>query len=302
MKTFSGFTQNTAKNLLLDAGAFFVNFDLNTDTYENAKEKLLGATSGGGAFNGTPSNRQIAVDGVKGVAKGLNPIESWEVTMSANLLEFSAEALKNAIMGAQLSDTTIQGNPYKKIVGKSQIDLSDYMDNLTWVGTVSGSNQPVIIQIFNALSTDGLTIEPQDNTDIVASLTFTGHYDTDNLDNPPFAIYYPDMTEDTTPPTVTVVPADAATGVAVGANIVWTFSEAISVSSVNAANFIVLKASDGTVVAGALTQSVDKTTITFNPSSDLSSASAYIAIANTNIVDLAGNHLAVNSVVNFTTA
>jgi hypothetical protein len=302
MKTFSGFTQNTAQNLLLDSGAFFVNFDLDVDTYENAKAKLLGATSGGGSFNATPSMRQIAVDGVKGVAKGLNVIESWEVTLGANLLEFSASAIKNAIIAAQQTDVTIQGKEYKKTVAKSQVETSDFIDNLTWVGTLSGSNEPVIIQIYNALSTDGLTIEPQDNNDNVASLTFMAHYDTDNLDNPPFAIYYPEISTDTTAPTVTVVPADAATGVAVGANIVWTFSEAISVSSVNAANFLVLKASDGTVVAGTLTHSVDKTTVTFDPSSNLSASTAYIAIANTNIVDLAGNHLAANSVVNFTTA
>ena len=59
---------------------------------------------------------------------------------------------------------------------------------------------------------------------------------------------------------------------------------------------------DGTAVDGALTISSDLKTVTFNPTSDLSSSTAYIAVATTNVTDLAGNALAANNVINFTTA
>ena len=35
-KKYSGFTEKTAENLLLDAGAFFVDYDVETDTFETA--------------------------------------------------------------------------------------------------------------------------------------------------------------------------------------------------------------------------------------------------------------------------
>lgn len=109
-------------------------------------------------------------------------------------------------------------------------------------------------------------------------------------------------TADTTAPTVTVSPLDAATNVAVDANVVWTFNEAIATAGVTAANFFVMKASDGSLVAGALTIDATSKIVTFNPTDNLSAATAYIAICTTNITDAAGNHLAANSVTNFTTA
>lgn len=108
-------------------------------------------------------------------------------------------------------------------------------------------------------------------------------------------------TADTTAPTVTVSPIDGAVGVAVGSNIVWTFSEAIQARDVTGANFFVIKA-DGTDVAGALSIGTNNTVVTFDPTANLSALTDYIAIATTNVKDLAGNALAANRVINFTTA
>lgn len=113
------------------------------------------------------------------------------------------------------------------------------------------------------------------------------------------AVYNPDA--DTTVPTVTVSPVDGATDVAVGSNIVWTFSEAIRESSVTGANFFVLD-DTGAEVAGTLSLSTDKTTVTFSPTADLAALTSYTAVATKNVRDLAGNALAANSVTNFTTA
>jgi phi13 family phage major tail protein len=110
-----------------------------------------------------------------------------------------------------------------------------------------------------------------------------------------------DITPDTTPPTVSVVPADAATGVAVSANIVWTFSKAIQAALMTNANFKLIEA-DGTPVAGTLSIGTNDTVVTFNPASNLDASTVYIAIATENIKDLSGNPLAAASVTNFTTA
>ena len=54
MRKYSGFTTETAQSLLLNAGAFFKNFDPATDTFDSAVAagKLIGATKGGGEFFG----------------------------------------------------------------------------------------------------------------------------------------------------------------------------------------------------------------------------------------------------------
>lgn len=190
-KIISGFNSKTAENLLLDAGAFFKNYDMETDTFETAVTagKLIGATRGGGQFNATPDIRQIEVDGVKGRAKGLEALDSWEVSLGANVLEVTKDTLQMAL-GAVVVDTETNQD-YDIIKAKNGIALEDYIENITWVGTLSGSNKPAIIQVYNALNMGGLSIQTQSKNEAVLAMTFTGHYDAGKLDNPPFAIYYP---------------------------------------------------------------------------------------------------------------
>lgn len=108
-----------------------------------------------------------------------------------------------------------------------------------------------------------------------------------------------DITPDTTPPTVTVVPIDTEAAFPKANNIVWTFSEAILPSCVTGANFFVMIASDGTAIAGVLSIGTNDTVVTFNPTNNLTTV-AHIAICTTNVKDKSGNALAANSVINFT--
>lgn len=109
-------------------------------------------------------------------------------------------------------------------------------------------------------------------------------------------------TADTTPPTVSCVPADAATGVAVGANIVLTFSEAINVASVIDGESVIVQKADGTQVAGVGAWNTGNTVYTFNPTVDLSASTDYVVLVTKAVKDLAGNKLAAVNVFNFTTA
>lgn len=191
MKTRSGYTAKTSENLLLDAGAFFVNYEMATDTFETAVTagKLLGATRGGGSFSAVPEFRAIEVDGIKGKAKGLQVIDSWEVKMSSNVLEVTRESLAQALASSSLDTAT--NLDYDIITAKNHVDLTDYIENITYVGTRSGSEEPLIIQIYNALNKNGLTLETADKGESVVAMEFEGHYDDAKLDSPPFAIFYP---------------------------------------------------------------------------------------------------------------
>ncbi|MEK0196425.1 Ig-like domain-containing protein, partial [Microcoleus anatoxicus] len=112
---------------------------------------------------------------------------------------------------------------------------------------------------------------------------------------------------DTTAPTASsFTPADNATGVAVGANLVVNFSEAIQKGT---GNLVIKKLSDNSVVetiaVTAANVTVSGTQLTINPTADLGQGTDYyVEIANGAIKDIAGNNYAGmtgNSTWNFKT-
>lgn len=107
---------------------------------------------------------------------------------------------------------------------------------------------------------------------------------------------------DTTDPAVSSsTPALNATAIAVTASYNWVFSESINPASVNTNNFYLVKDSDGSIVNGSVNYNDATKTVTFTPTANLSAASKYLAIADGDITDLAGNKLAISARA-FTTA
>jgi Ca2+-binding RTX toxin-like protein len=112
---------------------------------------------------------------------------------------------------------------------------------------------------------------------------------------------------DTTAPTVsTFSPTDGLTGVAIGSNIVVTFSEAIKFGTGN----IEIRdgSAAGTIIATynvaspGSNLSISGSTLTINPTSDLAySKNYYVTFANGAIKDIAGNNYAGTSTYDFTT-
>ena len=110
-------------------------------------------------------------------------------------------------------------------------------------------------------------------------------------------------TIDTTPPTVvSTSPVDQATGVSATANVVATFSEPMSSSTVTApSSFTLVRTSDSVNIPAVVTLSPSNTA-TLNPTSSLTAGTRYTATITTAVTDLAGNHLAANKVWSFTVA
>lgn len=92
------------------------------------------------------------------------------------------------------------------------------------------------------------------------------------------------------------VPTDGATGVAVGADLTLTFNNALQDAAIYGVTL--LKASDGSVVAGSNSLNVPKLVMTVNPTSDLDASTDYILVYA--VTDIYGQTL--NGAVNFTTA
>jgi phi13 family phage major tail protein len=108
---------------------------------------------------------------------------------------------------------------------------------------------------------------------------------------------------DSTPPTLaSVTPASNATGISTGSTVAWVFSEAIQPGCVTKDNFMLVKDSDGSIVAGTLVQSNAGKTVTFTPTSALTGAAVYRPVYTTGVKDLAGNPIAAGAVSKFTCA
>ena len=190
-KRMTGYTEKTMTDLQTGAGAYFKDFDIETDTFASAVAagKLLGATQGGGSFTAKPTITPIEVDGVPSAAMGMEEVEGWEVTMQANIMEVTAANIANALGASKTSN--VKEGTYKKIQGRMYIELSDYKGNVTFLGDVKGYDEPMIIQVYNALATDGISINPQDKKVSLIPTTFKGHVSPTDYEVPPFAIFVP---------------------------------------------------------------------------------------------------------------
>lgn len=192
MKSINGLRKETPKHLLLDSGAFFKNYDL-LKSYEQNKANLIGATQGGGSFSAVPNARNTEIDGVRGPVKGMQQIDYWDVKMTSNVKEVTAENMQIALGAADIEEIEAPEG-YQKIIPKEIIEDKHYLDNLTWVGTLKGApEKPVIIMVKNAISMNGLSLTVKDKDEAVIPITVQATYDPDESNTVPFAIYYPKM-------------------------------------------------------------------------------------------------------------
>ncbi len=185
MTKYHGVTTETVKRLFLDAGAVYLN-------YGETEERLLGATNDGNTFTIEQDVREIEVDGARGPVKGLRRIIEVRAQIVANLLELTAENLKTALAGSTMEDYPDgEEKTHDKISRKLTIADTDYIGNVALVGEISGSQEPVICIIKNALVDGNFNIDTADKEEAGLEVTFTGHFDPDEMDEEPWEIRFP---------------------------------------------------------------------------------------------------------------
>jgi hypothetical protein len=185
----TGYTANSSKRYLMDAGAVYLNLQYDDVSGEFTGE-LLGATSGGNEFSLVQERREIEVDGLKGRGMGNSVITSENPQLTVNLKELTARNLSYAIAGSTLD--TSDAN-YDIITSNGKIELEDYLENVAFVGRITGSQNPVVIIVENVISMEGLTLNTQDDNEAVVPILFGGHYSQDNVElgTAPYKIYFP---------------------------------------------------------------------------------------------------------------
>lgn len=190
----SGYTQETAKKLLIDSAVAYKNIRLNSadDSFEG---ELIGATSGGVSFNIEIELRQVEIDGTSHKqVKGLKIVESANGTIQVNLKELDINAFRDSIKGS-VRDASAEEAPAGYRVVETERDITDdmYVDNIGIVGRLSGNNQPIVVIMDNALVSEGVEVSTEDNAEAVFEQTWQAHADYNQVQNGkyPWRVFYP---------------------------------------------------------------------------------------------------------------
>jgi hypothetical protein len=179
-----GITTETMQNLLLDAGKIVIN-------YLETNERDLGATLGGNSFNVEAEIKDIRPDGAKGKVKGGRRIVDVATTLTVNMFEMTKENLLLALPGSVATPDNVT-TPTADVITRSRNILdTDYVKNITYVGTISGKDTPVIITLFNALQDGAFELSSEDKEEASTELTFSGHFDPATMEKEPWEIRYP---------------------------------------------------------------------------------------------------------------
>lgn len=186
-KGLHGMTKKTFNNLLVDAGKVVLNYGI------AGKERDLGATLGGNSFAIETEYKDTQPDGARGKIKGGRRIIGVAAALTTNVLELTLENLKAAIPGSEIVEDTEAG--YRSLRRTRDIEDQDYFENIALIGTISGSQKPIIIILDNALNDENLEISAEDKEEAVTEIVFSAHFDPEATEAEPWEIRYPIIEE-----------------------------------------------------------------------------------------------------------
>lgn len=282
-------TQQQIDNIQIDFAVTYLN-------YGEVGERLLGPTRGGGEFKATGKIRDIEFDGQLGKNKGTQVIEEIAANLKITILDMSMDNLALSMPYADYSNGVITA----KGANVGVISDSAYLKNVTtFCKTLGGAYKK--ITLYNAMSENDFELKAKPKGEGELSLEIEGHWDPKDANSQLYKIEdVQNISGDVTKPTVVTVPVDAATAIVVTSNLTVTFSKDIKQADIIADNFMLVKAADGSIVAGALTYTLATKTVTLDPTASLSAATPYILTVS-RVRDLAGNVM-LPVIVNFVTA
>ena len=176
-----GLTPDSFKNMQLNAGAFFVDLDIDSVTIDTTAQEFsiilsdalvagqcLGATSGGGSFVATPEVRQIEADGMRYPVIGSTVFDSWDVMLTTTLKEITKGNLAKALA------TSITDPVTGAIEICSDLMPDNYIPTLGWAGDMI-DGRLMYIELKNVLNTAGVTLTFVDKGEGSIAVEYKAH-------------------------------------------------------------------------------------------------------------------------------
>lgn len=179
---FTVIPQDTFKELQMDAGILLTSFDPANPTVSDSA--IVCATTGGINASCTAEYSDLGedVDNCPNNVKELKHLDSWTCTMSFTSLGTSPASIKLALGAADIDSTDAT-----KIVPRAELQQTDFSD-IWWVGDRADGGM-VAVQLKNALSTGGFTIQTTKNGKGQVSVELTGHVSITAQDVVPMVFY-----------------------------------------------------------------------------------------------------------------
>lgn len=186
MGRFTVIPENTFDGLQLDAGVLLNTFDPENPA-EPDDEDIICATTGGINVSCVPAFSDMGedVDNCPVNMMELKHLDSWTCTMSFTALGTSPEAIRLALGCADV--TAASG----KIVPRRDLDQDDFTD-IWWVGDKANGGL-VAVQLKNALSTGGFSLQTTKNGKGQVTVELTGHVSIEDQDTMPMVFYSLDV-------------------------------------------------------------------------------------------------------------
>ena len=186
MGKFTVIPQDTFSGLQLDAGVLLKKFTPATPAAP-ADEDIICATTGGINATCVPTYSDLGedVDNCPVNMKELKHLDSWECKLSFTSLGMSANAIKLALGAADIGDTS--ASKKDTITPRRDLKQTDFTD-LWWVGDRADGGC-VAIQIKNALSTGGFSLQTTKNGKGQLSVELTGHVSVSDQNTMPMVFY-----------------------------------------------------------------------------------------------------------------
>ena len=182
MGTFTVIPQNTFENTQTDAGVLLKNFDPANPAVTDAD--IITATTGGIQVTCQPSFSDLFedVDNAPNNTKEGKHLDGWDCSISTTALGTSPELIKT-----ELGCADIDGTDSTKIVPRASLKQSAFGD-IWWVGDKADGGY-VAVQLKNALSTEGFSLQTTKNGKGQTGLTLTGHVSLTALNEVPMVFY-----------------------------------------------------------------------------------------------------------------
>lgn len=182
-----GLTEQTLKNLMFGAGAYFKNLKYVPNEWVGT---VLGATSGGGKTSYTPEYVDAELDGALVKVMGGTFKMGETCQMAITLTEITRGIIANSLHLQLAEAQDVKG--YKKYVPKPMLTEDDYLENIAFVGDLT-SGKRVIFIMDNAICTSALEIEGKNKEQSTYELTFEcSQKITEDLRVLPLHLYFPD--------------------------------------------------------------------------------------------------------------
>lgn len=188
MAKFTVIPENTFDGLQLDAGVLLNRFDP-AKPDAPADEDIICATTGGINVSCVPTFSDFGedVDNCPVNMKELKHLDSWECKLGFTSLGTSAESIKLALGCADIDAAT------SKITPRKDLEQTDFSD-IWWVGDKANGGL-VAVQLKNALSTSGFTLQTTKNGKGQITVELTGHVSIDAQQTMPMVFYSIDPEE-----------------------------------------------------------------------------------------------------------